>query len=90
MERQEGIGFAFPTSTLKLLRFTRAWSEDKKAVWVDGNKTMLIWVLTQHTTFYVLSTLAGKCVLNGKIKDENKLFNDPCSLAGHDDSMGET
>lgn len=60
---------------------------------MDGNETVLIWVVIQRTTFYIVRALIGttkKSALNDKNKGENKLFHGPYSLAGHDVSSGET
>lgn len=60
---------------------------------MDGNETVLIWVVIQCTTFYIIRALIGtkkNCASNDKNKGENKLFYGPYSLAGHDVSSGET
>lgn len=60
---------------------------------MDGNETVLIWVVMQRITFYIIRALIGtkkNCALKDKNKGENKLFYGPYSLVGHDVSSGET
>lgn len=67
-----------------IISWVKPWEQ-----WTDGNETVLVRVVTQCKTFYVVSTFTGNMCFKWQNKDENKLCSDPYSLVGHDVSKRE-